>query len=151
MKSWKMILAVPIVGGLFAAGCFDDDEDYGNLLTEPGLYDDSEILGAVPIQVEPVLRVRGPSSASPAARGYEWDPDNPDPELNFHVVRGPTQSYEWHGQHQSTGAKASTYTDDVNGGNRHEHISSGMDQSLFKPYGSEHIADEESGNHSLYE
>ncbi|MCA9752283.1 MAG: hypothetical protein KC591_08845 [Gemmatimonadetes bacterium] len=148
MRTWRILAVVPLAA-LFAAGCLqsNEEQDYGNLLTEPDQLDGA----IVAIQIQPVPRNGiGPSDATQVGRGnWEWDPNNPDPELNFHEIRSANASYNWHGQHQSTGSKASTYTDDVNGGHRHEHISSGPDASLFKPYGSSHITEGEYA--SLYQ
>jgi len=150
MTRWKLLGVLP-VAGLLAAGCLDTSQDpeYGNLLTEPELFDQQGIV-KYPAPSPIPVNGTGPSDPSlPTARGYEWDPDNPDPELNFHEIRSANASFNWHGQHQSTGFKASTYTDDVNGGRRHEHISSGDDATLFKPYGSSHITEGEYS--SLYQ
>ncbi len=152
------ILAVGLIG------CGDSDESGpGNLLTDPGLFDDPSLAGAaalVPaVPITPVPRYRppsvalGPPSDGAARQGdYTYDPDDPPATMEFHVVRGPTASKRWTGRHTKTGAKKSTYMDPVVGTpSRHEHITDSEvgDNSLFKPYGSEHIV--EGSNESLYE
>ena len=97
MKYWKILGVVPVVG-LVAAGCLqsNEEQEYGNLLTDPDQFTQQNII-KLPIPPQPVSGI-GPSEASlPTARGYEWDPDNPDPDLNFHEIRSANASYNWHG------------------------------------------------------
>ncbi|MDP6529543.1 MAG: hypothetical protein QF819_01325 [Gemmatimonadota bacterium] len=168
-KGLLALLALVVTGAM--AGCLgtsDDSGDYGNLLTQPALFDNDEILGASGIgvgpvtpgqQVSPVPRYRGhsvplgpPSGGFRGDEDYEYDPTNPPRELDFHVASGASKSYRWRGSHKRTGAKKSTYMDtEIGTKSRHEHITSSEagHYSLFKPYNTSHIVE---GNFaSLYE